>query len=92
MLKINWEPKGSDKYARAQVGCITMCCRLQFTTDKLKYKWYADVFMKGNVMTMRVGPIRYSLPKAKEDCIRLARELLLDYRAGLKIEMKNFDL
>lgn len=91
MRKINWEPKGSDKYARAQVGCITMHCRVQFT-GKLKCGWCADVFMKGNVMTMRVGPVRYSLSKVKEDCIRLACELLFDYGVGLKIEMKNFDL
>lgn len=42
--------------------------------------------------TFRLGSMRKSLVEAKEDVIRLARELLIDYQTCLTIEMKKFDL
>ncbi len=30
--------------------------------------------------------------KAKEDCVRLACEMMLNYREGLREALKNFDL
>lgn len=92
MRKINWQPKGSGISASTKIGCIDLCCR-HFHS---KSEWRARVVINNDwrfrASSLRYGPIRKSLSRAKEDAIRLAREMLLDYQAGLAVEMKNFDL
>jgi len=39
----------------------------------------------------RYGKHRKSIQKAKEDAVRIARELLLDYQAGVEKELANFE-
>lgn len=105
MRKINWKPKGSNKHASARIGSISLSCHLHYpslnwlwvhTNDKRRCRWFAVVSTSEHkgyyVAEERKGPIRHSLSKAKEDAIRLARELLLDHQAALDIEKKNFDL
>ena len=89
MKKINWKPKGLKAEASAYVGCIRLCCYKHYTR-RAECRWYASV--GHTAANMRYGPKRCSSSKAKEDAVRLARELLLDYQAGLTAEMKNFDL
>lgn len=101
MIKAKWEPKIVDKiyvnkklregnlYGR--IGCLNLRCCLFHTQTGLR-KWYSTIGIFGASMSGPRGPIRDSLFKAKEDCIRLARELLINYREGLKAELKNFDL
>lgn len=104
MRKINW--KGSDEYANARIGGINLYCHLlpisssnwrwMCTNSKRRRRWSATVSINEHkgyyAAEERKGPIRYSLSKAKEDAIRLVRELLLDHQAALDIEKKNFDL
>lgn len=91
MKKINWEPKGSNRSTYAQVGSIGMCCLPYSPRLGKKPQWSAEVWIIGGPKE-RNGPRRYSLQKAKDDAVRIACELLLDYQAGLEMEMANFDL
>lgn len=91
MRKIEWKPKGSSKYASARIGNVMLYCNSIFTRSA-KRRWHADVSICQLSSTMRHGPVRQSLSRAKEDAIRMARELLLDYHAVVTAEMKNFDL
>lgn len=91
MRKINWKPKrpskNSNPYITARIGSIVLHCYLE-----PKCRWFAVASIRDISGTLRHGSIRKSLDKVKEDAVRLARELLLDYQAGLTAEMKNFDL
>lgn len=91
MKKIYWKPKRPSKnnnpYITARIGNIVLHCY-----SEPKCLWSANVSIREMSGMFRHGPFRKSLSKAKEDAIRLARELLLDYRAGLAVELKNFDL
>lgn len=99
MKKINWEPKNSKKFVNATIGSVTLQC-LPYKTRNSNDQWRGFVFIKkpgfmfvgDRLIVHRYGPFRYSLSKAKEDAVQLARELLLDYQAGLDVELKNFDL
>ena len=91
MKKIKWTPKGSRKYARAQVGCIVMHANLHYTGTATQ-RWYADVSVRELGGTFRTGPVRKSMARAKEDAVQLARELLLDHHICILAEMKNFDM
>ena len=89
MKKIKWKPKGSNKYARAEVGCVVIHINLCYTNTKFR-RWYADVSLqKGS--DFRIGPTRKSMDKAKDDAVRLAREILLDYRTAVEKELANFE-
>ena len=88
MKKINWKLNSSREYARAQVGCIIMHADIAPATKR----WSADVSIQEQSGTFREGPMRRSMAEAKEDAVRLARELLLDHYTCLKVEMTNFDL
>jgi hypothetical protein len=55
-------------------------------------RWMADVSVEQQIETLRLGPVRKTMAKAKEDAVQLARELLLDYYVSIKAEMANFDL
>jgi hypothetical protein len=89
MKKIKWTKNG-DNYIFSFVGNIYMrCFRGNFHNASM---WNSEVSLDELNMMMRRGPMRKSLSKAKEDAVRLARELLLDGYAALVNEMKNFDL
>lgn len=106
MKKIQWKPKRPTEYIRAEVGCVVMYISLYYTgkhgvaypcfkrhkTATKTFRWQAEVIIGQRSETLRVGPTRKSMVKAKEDAVRLARELLLDYYVCLKAEMANFDL
>ena len=53
--------------------------------------WYAGISIK-HITLIPLGPTRKSLSKAKEDAVRIAIQALLNYKAGLDKELKNFDL
>lgn len=86
MKKIKW--KNLSHISTASIGCIEMDCLKYYG----KTKWSARVFVREQMLKAKSGPIRHSLDKAKEDAILLAGEILLDYSAGLKLEMANFGL
>jgi hypothetical protein len=94
MKKIEWKPKGSSSWVIANIGGITMmCCRIVGFTKRAKPRWRASVKVAfQGLSTKRFGPNRLSMKKAKEDAVRMAREFLLDYHAGLTIAMNEFDL
>lgn len=91
MKKINWKPKrpskNSNPYITARIGNMVLDCY-----SELRNQWSARVSIREMGGTFRFGPSRKSLSKVKEDAVRLSRELLLDYQAGLDVELKNFDL
>lgn len=90
MNKIKWTPKGSSKYARAQVGCIRMHCYMHFT-QMAKPRWYAYVSLDYRAYTRRYGKMRHSLVEAKGDAVRMGHELLLDWNAALEAELANYE-
>lgn len=94
MRKIKWTPTNRDreKYAKVQIGCIVMRANVFYPTQGKMKRWRAYVSVQGRSRTLRVGPIRKSMAKAKEDSVRIARELLLDYHTCLLAEMQNFDI
>jgi len=92
MKKINWKPKNSKTYAKAVVGSIIMYCNMKYPYGGDRYTWFADVSIQEVSHTVRYGPLRKSINQAKEDAIKIACEMLLDYKECLKIEMANFDL
>lgn len=53
---------------------------------------YGDVLVRGLSGILMIGSIRRSMAKAKEDAVRMTRELLLDYYYALVKEMGNFGL
>lgn len=93
MRKIEWKPRGSGKDVTARIGCVVLHCWQYFTHGKTsRRRWVADASIRELSGTFRYGCMRKSLAKAKEDAVRLTRELLLDYKVSLDVEMKNFDL
>lgn len=94
MRKIRWKSvsyRGRSGFifgfstVEARVGCITLECRHFFSSRGL-HRWRARI--DGN--NTSIGPCRCSLSRAKEDAIRLAKELLVDYHTAIVKEMKNF--
>lgn len=91
MKKINWKQNCCRDNVRAQMGIIKMYCDLLYTTSKkTKRRWYANVSVREQSGTFRYGPNRKSIAKAKEDAVRLARELLEDCRVAIEKELSNF--
>lgn len=89
MRKIKW--KKSDVGVFTYVGSLRLYCLVPCFSN-LKTKWRAEVYVDGITGSLRCGLFRHSLSKVKEDAIRLANEILLDYHECLLAEMKNFDL
>lgn len=91
MKKIEWVKSG-DNNVSAIIGCVYLRCFGYLSPISGDKTWFADASINELSMMMRNGPTRKSLSEAKEDAIRLARELLLDSHAVITNEMKNFDL
>lgn len=74
----------------AKVGSIRMRCWrvISRNSDIIRWRAHSGLYGRG----VKSGPLRKCLCKAKEDAVRLARELLSDYQAGIDIELANFDL
>ena len=91
MKKINWE--GSRKDAVARVGCVIMYCNT-YRHNRKNSKPYllASVSVQQRSGTFTTGEKCKSMTAAKEDAVRIARELLLDHYVCLQAEMANFDL
>lgn len=92
MKKINWTPDDSKNHAWAQIGGVVMQVNRYFPIVTKTKRWRADASIRQECGTFRTGPIRKTMDKAKEDAVRLARELLLDHHTCLLAEMKNFDI
>jgi len=90
MNKVDWRPRRPKDYAYARIGRICMNCN-SWTTLSGNYVWYASVSLNSISSSRRQGPRRRSLAKAKSDAVRLAREMLDDYRMAIDIETKNFE-
>ena len=91
MKEVKWESLASPDHVHGNLGCVRLHCRM-YKTMTGNQRWYGHIWVHGCITNAKRGPERYSLAKAKEDCIRLARETMLDYREGLREELKNFDL
>ncbi len=91
MKEVKWDSRVSPDHVHGNLGCVRLHCRMVVTGTK-KRRWYGHIWIAGCHTHVSPGPVRHSLAKAKEDCIRLARETMLNYREGLKEELKNFDL
>lgn len=92
MKKIKWMKLGFEDPVIAIVGCLTLRCIPHLTRSR-KVRWFARAYMTGNMSrSIRTGSDRHSLIKAQEDAIQFACEILLDYKAGLDVELKNFDI
>ena len=87
MKKIKWHSKGVD-FEEAKIGNMVLWCNRDY--DSVLWSSYVTISCISS--TMRRGPNRKSKLKAREDAIRLAKELLIDYNTSIAAEMKNFDL
>lgn len=92
MKKISWKPRRSNQSVRASVGILRLGCIFHPAKKFKPDNWYASVWVYGHFTdSVRCGSNRTSLLEAKEDAVRLARELLFDYQAAIDVEMKNFE-
>ncbi len=94
MKEIEWEKRGWQNPIFAEIGSISLHCYPRLTATGL-VRWYGRAWITKYPQypnNARVGGLRHTLGRAQEDAVRLAHELLLDYRAGLDAELKNFDL
>lgn len=91
MKKVKWELSLFGDHFYGEIGCVNLhCCMIE--TETKKQRWYGRAYIVGLNTHVPNGPLRHSLARAKEDCIRQAREILLNFREGLESELKNFDL
>lgn len=88
MRKINWKKRGDGLHAT--MGNISLDCYYYKTLSGVP-RWMASVYLHHIGKFVRRGPMRHSLPKAKEDVVRLSREFLVDYQAAIVVELKNFE-
>lgn len=86
MKKIKWKRYGPTGDMSAQVGSVYLNC-WQFKKAKT-VDCRATVSICRISSTKRYGPLRKSMAKAKEDAVRLARELMEDYQMAVDKEMK----
>ena len=87
MDEIEWFKSYGSAYAT--VGNCLMNC-IASTTRSGRKVWSTEVRA---VNKWRYGSVRRnSLAVAKEDCIRMATELLIDCQESLKFEMASFGL
>lgn len=98
MRKINWKSEKPKEYVFARIGNVGMFCSMYYKNTKSitdpnnpGCRWQACTWIGGTPIA-KDGPIRQSLSQTKEDAVKLARELLLDYKECLDKELKNFDL
>ena len=84
--QIKWKMYAPTGDVSAQIGNIYLSC-WQFRKAKT-VDCFASVNMNGITKTRRRGPWRKSMAKAKEDAVRLARELLEDYQTVIDREKK----
>lgn len=91
MTEVKWESRVSKDHVHGKLGCVSLHCRMVETGTRKK-RWYGHIWIAGCNTHVLPGPVRHSLAKAKADCIRLARETILNYRDGVIEELKNFDL
>ncbi len=90
MKEIKWKSTFPE-HVYGDLGCVHLHCRMTLT-DTRKKRWCGRVYIVGLNTYVPNGKLRHSLAKAKEDCIVQARDILLNFRAGLEAELKNFDL
>jgi len=91
MVEVEWLSRVSPDHVHGKLGCVRLHCRMVETQTRKK-RWYGHIWIVGCNTNVPPGPTRHSLAKAQEDCVRLARETMIDYREGLREELKNFDL
>lgn len=80
--KIKWEKRGPDSIAT--VGCVNLEC-----WELMGNKFSAHVNISYVNSTYRRGPYRKTMDRAKEDAVRIARELLEDYQVAIDGQMKT---
>jgi len=88
--KIKWIQDGEDGLIRCRVGSVIMRCIPYHTVRGCRLRWFANISIREISGTFRFGPIRKSKDGAKRDAIRIAKEMLDDYRTCLEAEMANF--
>ena len=91
MKEVKWEQSLFPEHVHGKLGCVHLHCRMNKTMTG-KHRWYGRVYIVGINTYVPNGPLRHSLAKAKEDCVRQAREIMLNFKEGLEEELKNFDL
>lgn len=91
MRKIDWKTSDYSDYTMAELGNVILRCQGIHTFTR-KHRWRAIVRIGANTIGSKTGPVRHSLLKAKEDAIRLGREMLLDFHESIIIEMRSFGL
>lgn len=93
MKKINWKPCQSNDSIKVVIGSVTMQCDYFYYGQMAEERtWCASVSMGARCGTFRYGAPRKSIDEAKDDAIRMAREMLIDYDICIKFAMANFGL
>lgn len=88
MKKVQWE--NGNHNIHASIGNLKLWC-WKTTTKTGRIEWKTNVSLNYNASSYRYGPKRYSLTMAKEDAIRLSKEILADYHTSIVKEMKCFE-
>ena len=84
MKKINWKKTKDDpKDREAIVSGILLHC---WHTNG---RWNSHISIRG---VFRSGRSFCSIDKAKDDCVVLAKQMLVDHYAGVSVAMKHFDI
>lgn len=84
MKEIVWTIVNED--VLATVGSVRMRCYKEINSTT---QWRAKSCYSSSDI---YGPLRNCLQMAKEDAVRLSRELLVDHKVSLNVELANFDL
>ncbi len=87
MKKIKWEMSRSGKYAKVKIGAIDLHCSIWW--EKGKTSWMATAMFPGT-KGMRIGALCSSMAAAKEEAVRVARDMLEDHYVAVLAEMANF--
>ncbi len=92
MNKIKWKLYRPTGDMTAQIGNVYLDCLRYQKSNSVEYLFSphcrAGVTIRRIAHTQRFGPWRKSMARAKEDAVRIARELLEDYRVAVDREME----
>jgi len=80
---IKW--KVEDSRHSAKVGILSLAVRRTWW----RKCWYATVGIRGSDLGRRYGNDRMTAERAKEDAVRIAKELLLDMQTCIAADMSK---
>jgi hypothetical protein len=94
LKEIEWKLYDNRKNAIARVGLISLACWGIRPRFGKQWRWRCEVTMNlGSFRkSRRYGKYRKSIAKSKQEAEKIAKELIMDTREGLKETMNLFGL